>query len=158
MKSAVRSVLAVAKWAAIAVCGWFALVVVLGVGGVPNPLPETDISHQKPFADFIGREYSVAADVLAHAWNDFPDKAKILSISLIPPPGVRNRFVSYRRPMPRGQHVRIVTAWRTITLAGFHRWYVVSVPGAGLPESIPITMSVSSDGIPDPRLYEPLDK
>jgi hypothetical protein len=31
-------------------------------------------------------------------------------------------------------------------------------PGAGLPEGIEITMAVKSDGIPDRRIYEPIDE
>ena len=93
-----------------------------------------------------------------YAWNDFPDKAKILSISLMQPPGVRNRFVSYVTPLERGQRVRIVGAWRRFSLGGFTRHYVVSVPGAGLPEDVPITMRVNADGVPDPRVYEPIGK
>jgi hypothetical protein len=52
--------------------------------------------------------------------------------------------------------VRIVSAWRHFLLLGFHRYYVVSVPSAELPEGIPITMEVNSDGIPDRRFYEPI--
>jgi hypothetical protein len=55
-----------------------------------------------------------------------------------------------------GQRVRIVSAWRHFLLLGFDRYYVVSVPGAGLPEAIKITMGVNSDGIPDRRFYEPI--
>jgi hypothetical protein len=36
-------------------------------------------------------------------WNDFPDKARILSISLMSPPGVRNRFVSTQTRLKPGQ-------------------------------------------------------
>jgi hypothetical protein len=147
-----------AKWVALAACGLLALVIVLGVGGVQVPWPATETTQQKPYADFVGREYRVTSDVSAYAWNDFPDKAKILSITLMPPPGVRNRFVSYVTPLQPGQRVRIISAWRHFLLLGFHRYYVVSVPDAGLPEGIEITMSVNSDGVPDPHVYEPIDK
>jgi hypothetical protein len=74
------------------------------------------------------------------------------------PPVVRNRFVSYETPLKSGQRVRIVSAWRQFALVGFTRHYVVSAPGAGLPEDVPITMAVNSDGIPDPLVYEPIGK
>ena len=156
---------AVAKWVGFAACGLLGLAIFLwvvllvaGLGGVRLPIPQTEISHQKPYADFVGREYRVTSAVNAHAWNDFPDKARILSISLIRPPGTRNRFVSYVTPLPLGQKVRIVSAWRHFALVNFARYYVVSVPGAGLPEGIQITMLVNSDGIPDPRVYAPIDR
>jgi hypothetical protein len=79
----------------------------LAMGGTGSPFPATEITHQKPYADFVGREYRVVSDVGAHAWNDFPDKAKIDAISLLPPPRVRSRFVSYVTPLKEGQRVRI---------------------------------------------------
>lgn len=147
-----------ARWAAFAACGLLVLGIIMGLGGMASPFPDTDITHQKPYADFVGREYRVTGDVNAYAWNDFPDKAKILSISPMPPPGVRNRFVSYVTPLQKGQTVRIVSAWRHFALLEIAKYYVVSAPGAGLPEGIPITMAVNSDGIPDPRVYEPVGR
>jgi hypothetical protein len=141
---------------AFAVFGLLALLIVLTVAGVRSPFPPTEITHQRPYSDFIGREYRVKSNVAAYAWNDFPDKAKILSISLLPPPGIRNRFVSYGIPLQHGQTIRLVGAWREFL--SFARYYVVSVPGAGLPEGIDITMPVNSDGIRDPRVYEPIDR
>jgi hypothetical protein len=55
-----------------------------------------------------------------------------------------------------GQRVRIVSAWRQFALVEFARHYVVSVPGAELPDRIPVKMYVSSDGVPDPLVYEPV--
>lgn len=153
-----RSTVALAKRVALAVGGLLGLAIIFGLGGVTLPFEDTEITHQKPYADFIGRDYLVVAEVSAYAWNDFPDKAKILSISLLPPPGTRNRFVSYVRPLRQGQRVHIVSAWRRFALIEFIRHYVVSVPGAGLPDGIPITISVSSDGIPNPSVYEPIGK
>lgn len=150
-----RTIRTLVKWSVLAVGGLLALVIVLGVGGVQVPWPPTETTQQKPYADFVGREYRVISSVSAHAWNDFPDKTKTQSISLLPPPGVRNRFVSHVTPLQPGQRIRIVSAWRHFLLLGF-RYYVVSVPGAGLPEGIEITMTVNSDGIPDPRIYEPI--
>jgi hypothetical protein len=131
----------------------------LGVGGVRLPFwfPNTEVTHDRPYADFVGREYRVKGHVTALAWNDFPDKAKILSVSLTPP-SAHNRFVSYSIPLKLEQRVRIVSAWRQFELVEFSYEYVVDVPGAGLPEGIPITMKVNSDGVPDPLLYEAIDK
>jgi hypothetical protein len=151
-----------AKWVAFAVCGLLALgiiLIMLAAGGVVSPFSDGDITHQKPYANFVGREYRVTSDVGAYAWNDFPDKAKILSISLIRPPGVGNRFVSSVTPLKLGQRVRIVSAWRHFAVFdGFTKYYVVSVPDAGLPEGIEITMAVNSDGVPDPLVYEPVER
>ena len=71
---------------------------------------------------------------------------------------VRNRFVSYEIRLKPGQRVRIISAWRQFSLAGLTSRYVVSVPGGGLPDGIPVTMDVKSDGVPDPLIYEPIDR
>ena len=126
--------------------------------GMGIPAPKTEITNRKPFADYIGREYRVVGNVSALAWNDFPDKDTILQISLMSPPLVRNRFVSYSKRLSSGQTVRIVSAWWYVTLSGFTYQYGVGLPGSGFPEGIAITMSVNSDGVPDPRIYEPIER
>ena len=158
--SRIGMVLSVMKWTAIAAFGLIGVLIILGVGGVRLPFwfPNTDISHKKPYADFLGREYRVTGHVTALAWNDFPDKTKILNVSLMPSPGARNRFVSYSIPLQSGQRVRILSAWRQFSIVEFTYFYVVNVPGAGLPDGIPITMDVSAKGVPDPLIYEASDK
>ena len=156
----IRMVVSVMKWTAVTAFGLLAVVIILGVGGVRLPFwfPNTEVTHERPYADFVGREYRVTGHVNALAWNDFPNKAKILNVSLMPPPGARNRFVSYSIPLQLGQSVRIISAWRQFALVEFTYHYVVSVPGAGLPDGIPITMKVNFDGVPDPLVYEAIDK
>ena len=157
MRPRTRMLLSIAKWMAISVFGLFVVILAYGLGGYPSPFPDTEVTHERPYAEFVGREYRVTGNVGALAWNDFPDKAKILSFSLTPLV-VRNRFVSYRISLQPGQKVRIVSAWRRFVLVEFRYHYVVYVPGAGLPDGIPITMKVNSDGIPDPLLYEVIQK
>lgn len=152
----IRPLIACPKWAAIGVCVLLAVVIVLGIAGMRSPLPPREITHRKPYADFIGREYRVTSSVSAYAWNDFPDRSRILSISLLPPPGVRNRFVSHVTPLQHGQRIRIVSAWQE--LPSFVKYYVVSVPGAELPKGIPIEMQMKSDGNPDSGIYAPIDR
>ncbi len=102
-------VISALKWAAFATFGLLAGLILLGIGGVRLPflLHSTDVTNEKPFADFVGREYRVRGHVTAMAWNDFPDKTKILSVSLMPSPGARNRFVSYTILLKVGQRIRI---------------------------------------------------
>lgn len=133
---------------------WLAIAIVLGIAGYGPAAPETEVTNQKPYADYIGREYRVVGDVSAYAWNDFPDKNRILSVTLTPPPGTRNRFVSSVTPLRTGQRIRILSAWRSYTMVEIVRKYVVAAPDAGLPNGVPITMTVDADGIPDPRVYE----
>ena len=158
MSTNLRKIAIASAWLAGAAGALLAIAIVLGIAGYGPSAPRTEVTHQKPYADYIGRDYRVVADVSAYAWNDFPDKDKILSVTLSPPPGTRNRFVSSVTPLRRGQPIRIDGAWRSYHLFEVIRKYVVSVPDAGLPEGVEITMTVGSDGIPDRRLYEPIDK
>jgi hypothetical protein len=161
MYQRIRTTVPFAKWVAFAGCGLLALgitLIMLLASGVLSPFPDGEITQQKPYATFVGREYRVTSDVGAYAWNDFPDKAKILSISLMRPPGIHNRFVSSVTALKLGQTVRTVAAWRHFTVFGFAKYYVVSVPDAGLPKGIEIKMPVNSDGVPDPLVYEPVDR
>lgn len=103
-------------------------------------------------------DYRIVSDVIAHVWNDYPDKNTIETISLIRPPGIANRFVSKHVPLQLGQTVHIISAWRYLGLFGYIRYYVVSVPGAGLPEGVPIHMNMDSEGVPDPETFEPIAK
>jgi hypothetical protein len=151
-----RMVVSIMMWIALTAFGLIAVVIMLAVGGVRSPFSDTEVTREKPFADFVGREYRVTGNVNALAWNDFPDKTKILVVSLMRSPGARNRFVSYRVPLKIGQRVRIVSAWRHFELVEFSNYYLVSAPGAGLPEGVPIRMHVNSDGVPDPLVYEAL--
>jgi hypothetical protein len=151
-----RLVISAAMWVVGSALGLLLALVVLGVGGYSIPFwpSDTEMTDQKPYSDFVGREYRVVGPVAALAWNDFPDKTKILVVSLTSPPGAHNRFVSYKVPLQRGQEVRILSAWRSLSLFHFSYYYLVSVPGVKLPEGVPIKMDVSPEGIPDPSAYE----
>lgn len=61
---------------AVAAVACLAIGIVLGIAGYGGPAPRTEVTQQKPYADYIGREYRVVGDVSAYAWNDFPDKDK----------------------------------------------------------------------------------
>jgi|GEM_PF-6301946 hypothetical protein len=155
-QSIFRAVMSVFKWMALAAFGLFAILIVIGLAGYQIPFwPEdTEVTNEKPFSSYIGQELRVMGDVTALAWNDFPDKNKILVVSLTSPPGASNRFVSRRIPLRRGQRVIILSAWRSLSLVEFTYHYLVSVPEAGLPEGVPVQLKVASDGIPNPLVYE----
>jgi len=87
--------------------------------------------------------------------GDNADRSGVISLE---PPPVRNPFVSYVTPLKPGQKVRIVSTPRHFALVEFTKYYIVSVPDVGLPQSIEVTMAVDSDGVPDPLIYESIGK
>jgi hypothetical protein len=151
-----RKVISVIKWVSLTALVLFGIVIILGIGGYQIPFWPSDkeVSLEEPFSNFIGRELFVIGEVNALAWNDFPDKEKILVVSLTSPPGASNRFVSNRIPLQQGQRILIQSAWRSFSLIEFTYYYQVSVPGAGLPEGVPIQLDIGSDGIPNPLVYK----
>jgi hypothetical protein len=154
-RSNIRIFSSLVKWTVLTALGLFVVLIILGIGGYSLPFwpSAKEVTQEKPYADFVGREYQVTGNVSALAWNDFPDKKKILSVSLTPP-DAQNRFVSYSIPLKAGQRVRILSAWRHFALVEFTYSYVVSVPGVDLPEGVPVKLSVDSDGVPNPLFYE----
>jgi len=152
----IQLMLSVFKWVVCTAFGLFVILIAIGLGGYQVPFwPEdTDATNDKPFSTYIGQEYRVSNNIKALAWNDFPDKEKILVISLMPPPGANNRFVSYCTTLQPGQKIRILSAWRSLSLFEYTYYYLVSIPDAGLPKNVPIKMKVNSDGIPSPLFYE----
>ena len=148
--------LPVIKWTVLSAIGLFGAIFIIGLGGYRIPFwpSDTEVTYEKPFSSYIGRELHVTGAVTALAWNDFPDKSKILVVSLTSPPGASNRFVSRRIPLRLGQKVIILSAWRSLSLVEFTYYYLVSVPGAGLPEDIPIHLKVDADGVPDTLVYK----
>ena len=144
------------KWVTITILGLLAILIILSLGGYKIPFwPEdTEVTDNKPFSNFIGQEYRVTNSIKALAWNDFPDKEKILVVSLMPPPGAKNRFVSYSVTLQPEQNIRILSAWRSLSLFEYTYYYLVSIPEAGLPENVPIKMKVGADGAPSAQYYE----
>ena len=144
------------KWVVITVLSLFAVTCVVGLGGYQIPFwPEdSEVTNEKPFSNFIGQQYRLTSELYAHAWNDFPDKEKILVVSLMPPPGTKNRFVSYRVTLQPGQVVRIHSAWRSLSLFEYSYYYYISIPDTKLPDGVPIKMKVGADGSPSMQYYE----
>ena len=130
------------------------VMITLGVG-LSTQEPATEVTDQRPFADFIGREYRIVGDVLAVAWNDFPDKEAILQVVLTRQAGpqTRNRFVSYAKPLSHNQTLRIISAWQVGARAKRQFRYLVALSGSDVPENDPVVVYVGADGVPDTMLY-----
>ena len=151
-----RRAISIIKWMSLTVLGLFGVLIIIGLGGYQIPFwpSDTEVSLEKPFSTFIGGEFRVMGDVTALTWNDFPDKEKILAVSLTSPPGASNRFVSHRIPLQQGQRIFIQSAWKSYSLIEFTYYYQVLVPDAGLPKGVPIKLKIGSDGILDSLVYE----
>jgi hypothetical protein len=60
-----------------------AILLTVAGAGMQIPARRADVTNRRPFVGFVGREYRVGGNVSALAWNGFPDKQRIVSISLM---------------------------------------------------------------------------
>ena len=116
------------------------LLVAVTLGACGERAPE-ELTTTKPYADLVGREYLVLADDLqafglAGGW---PDRT-VTSITLETDDEFRGHQVAFRRQVPKGKVIRILSAWRQSKPFGGTVYYVVSVAGADLPPGVPIQL------------------
>jgi hypothetical protein len=113
----------------------------VGLGGCTQGREE--ITFTKPYADFIGREYRVITDDL-HAYGvyDSLDSKKLIEITLIPGVGIGGPEIAFRKPVPKGQVIRILSAWQKSMLFERRIYYLVSVPNSELPQGVPIQVEL----------------
>ena len=100
-----------------------------------------ELTTTKPYADLVGREYLVVAEDLqafglAGGW---PDRT-VTSITLETGSEFRGHQVAFRRQVPKGKVIRILSAWRQQKPFGGDVYYLVSVAGTDLPSGVPIQL------------------
>lgn len=99
--------------------------------------------------------------VFTSAW----DGRKVLSsVDLIPGVGIGGSLVESKGPIVKGQHIKILSAWRLLLL-GFTRevYYLVTFQDTDLPHDVPvrIPLSYGNEGVDaglNPGIYERLAK
>jgi len=119
----------------------------------------------KPYADLIGTQYRVIVDDLyAYGIYESPsDKTKISRVTLIPGVGIAGREVAFRRHVPKGQIIRILSAWRQPLVFDNGVYYLVTVEELNLPRNIPIKVELfrGNEGVGadlNPAVYRKLPR
>ncbi len=106
-----------------------------------------EITSRTPYADLIGAKYSVVADnLVAYGVYTSLDTQTIGYVILLPI-GISGPEIAFRRNVPKGQVIRILSAWR-------HRfipfesgvYYVVEIENSDLPQGIPIRLELYKGG------------
>jgi hypothetical protein len=99
-----------------------------------------EITSTKPYADFIGAKYSVVADNLsAYGVYESLDDKTISYVTLVPM-GIAGPEFAFRRNVPKGTVIRILSAWRLFPLMESSVYYLVAVENSDLPQGIPIRL------------------
>ena len=122
----------------------FAFVWVLLTGAACQVGPGRDISSDAPYADMIGARYTVVVDYLdADGVYGSLDNRIVTIIGLIPlRPGISGSEIAFRRNVPQGTAIRILSAWKRRVLFESGISYRVEVEGLDLPPGVPIEVEL----------------
>src|SRR3990170_4222992 len=92
-----------------------------------------DVTSTKPYADLIGARYSVVADGLyAYGVYDPSDNETIRYVTLVPM-GIGGREFAFRRNVPKGQVITLLSSWSQPILFRSRVYYLVAVENSDLP-------------------------
>jgi hypothetical protein len=126
--------------------------------------PHEEISSTRPYADLIGAEYQVIAeDLYAYGIQESRPNKTIGWITLIPGVGIAGRDIAFRRHVPKGQIVRVVSAWREPILFQTGLYYRVTLPESDFPPDIPIHLELARGnegaGVDlNPKIYQRISR
>jgi hypothetical protein len=102
-----------------------------------------NISSTKPYANMIGARYSVVADELyAYGVYDPSDNETIGYVTLVPM-GIGGPEFAFRRDVPKGQVITILSAWSQPILFRSRVYYLVAIEHSDLPSGVPIRLVLS---------------
>jgi len=125
--------------------------------------PGEEITSTKPYADLIGARYSVVGNLFAYGVYESLDNRTISYVILVPPPGVGGPEFAFRRTVPNGQVIKILSAWRQFVLLENGVHYLVAVENSDLPQGIPVRLELirGNEGVGadlNPAVYKNLPK
>jgi len=121
---------------------WTGLCAVLALAAC-RVAPGEEITSTKPYADLIGTKYRVVADDLyAYGVYESLDDRRVTSIELVPRGRMSGPEFAFRRKVPKGTVIRILSAWRRFPLMERSVYYLVAVESADLPQGIPIELQL----------------
>lgn len=97
----------------------------------------------KPYTDLIGARYRVDSETLyAYGVYESLNDRKVTFIELVPL-NIAGSEIAFRHRIAKGQIIRIVSAWRHLSLLESGVYYVVDVENSDLPSGIPIRLELS---------------
>lgn len=123
-----------------------------------------ELTLTSPYAEIIGAEYRVVAEVIAHGvYENLNQRVAPSYITLVPGVGFDGPEVAFRKPIAKGQNIKILSAWREHTLLYNRVYYQVTVQDTDLPHDVPVRIDLSrgNEGVDaglNPGVYEKLAK
>jgi hypothetical protein len=126
-------------------------------------LPDKELTFTSPYANFIGTEYRIVAEVNAYGIYENLDKKVVSFIDLIPGVGIAGPEVALKRRIAKGQIIKILSAWREYKLLYSDVYYSVALQDTDLPRDVQVRIELSrgNEGVDaglNPDVYERLAK
>jgi hypothetical protein len=105
--------------------------------------PDEELTATKPYADLVGTDYVVITDDLyAYGIRRNYGDTVISWVKLIPGVGIGGPEVAFRRHIPKGQIIQILSAWRQPLLFDNGVYYRVAVRNSDLPSDVPTAVEL----------------
>ena len=123
-----------------------------------------ELTFTSPYANFIGAEYRVVAEVNAYGiYENLDQRVAPSYITLIPGVGIAGPEVAFKRRIAKGQNIKILSAWREHTLLYNRVYYLVTSQDTDLPRDVQVQIELSrgNEGVDaglNPGVYERLVK
>ena len=123
--------------------GSLAVASVLLVAAGCTRYTDRDLSATSPYSEMIGAEYEVRVDDLElYGISDVDRRTEVTSMTLVPPPGIGGSEVAFRCRVPRGTRLRIAAVRHRNLVFDNGLYYLLELPGSGVPEGIPIELEL----------------
>jgi hypothetical protein len=118
-----------------------------------------EVTQTSPYAQAVGTEYRVIAEVDAYGIYENLDKKVISYITLIPGVGIGGPEVAFRKRIAKGQKITLLSAWRERKIIHSDVYYVIALQDADLPHDVQVRIELSrgNEGVNaelNPRIYE----
>jgi len=125
--------------------------------------PDEEITSKKPYSDLIGAKYRVVSDQLrAYGVYESLNNRTVNFVELVPLELGGPEF-AYERPVPKGQNIKLLSAWRHSSTLRTRIYYLVAVEHSDLPEGVPVRLELSrgnegGDADLNPSIYNRIEK
>ena len=120
-----------------------------------GPSRSAEIGSQVPYSELIGAKYVVVADNV-YAYGVYESVAnKTLSFIELLPIQIDGREIAFRKHIPKGQVVEILSAWHHFVLFERGVYFLVRLHDFELPRDVPIRLELGSGNEGTAQLLNP---